>query len=77
MMYWSEPMTDKLHDLIATAHFMRAKQRAKRFAAVTGKPFYIFATPRGLEVDPLPPQTAQSWHVATPTGEILKMRRKV
>lgn len=66
----------ELSGLIASAHLIRAKEKAKRFAAQTGQPWFIFSTPRGLEIDPAPPQIAQQWHVATPTGEVFKVKRK-
>lgn len=58
-----------LSELVATAHFVRARDKARKHAATHNCPIYIMRTRTGLVCDTAKPVMGEFWSVA-PSGQV-------
>lgn len=66
----------ELSRLVALAHKMRARERALYAAGTLNQPVFVYRTKNGWLFGTDAPMVDQTWHVATPAGEYLTMKRK-
>jgi hypothetical protein len=63
-----------LSELVALAHFTRAKERARRFALDYGTDTFIYRGRGGFLIDTKAPEVSSFWQVS-PSGTVTETRR--